>query len=248
MALVYLDPFSGLSGDMIVGALLDGGVPFDVVQESIQKLAISGLTVGWQRTIRHGVAATKFDVNWQMADPPVHRPLQEILSLLDMSHLDSSVHDLARSIILKLGHVEADIHGEALSEIHLHEVGGEDSIADIVAAAASLVWLKPERMVVGPINVGSGFIDNAHGLCPVPGPATLALLKGFIAYQDGPRIELATPTGAAIAAAIGEPGLMPLMAVQSIGYGAGQRDLCWPNVLRVVIGEDRTWAGKASPA
>lgn len=198
--------------------------------------------------MRHGVASTKFDVEWQTADPPVHRHLPEILNLLDKSGLDSPVRDLARTIFLKLGQVEADIHGETLSEVHLHEVGGEDSIADIVAAAASLVWLQPERVVIGPINVGSGFSNNAHGLYPVPGPATLALLKGFIAYQDGPRIELATPTGAAIVAAVGEPGLMPLMTVKAIGYGAGQRDLCRPNVLRAVIGEDLPWATKLSPA
>ncbi len=238
MALVYFDPFSGLSGDMIVGAFLDVGVPFDVVHQSVQKLGIRGLDVGCQRTIRHGVAATKFEVAWSMADPPVHRHLPEILNLVENSGLDCSVQNLARTIFVKLSQVEAEIHGETLSGVHLHEVGAEDSLADIVAAAASLMWLKPHRVVVGPINLGAGFMYSAHGRYPVPGPATLALLKGFVAYQDGPRVELATPTGAAIAAAVGIPGVMPLMTVKSVGYGAGQRDLCRPNVLRVVVGED----------
>lgn len=238
MAVLYWEPFSGLSGDMVVGALLDLGVPFEFVEESVRKMQIPGLAVRARRTLRRGVGAVRFEVDWDSSKSSVHRHLPEILHRVQGSGLEPAIRDMAARTLKRLAQVEAAVHDQPLSEVHLHEVGAEDSIADIVAASAAWAWLKPQKVVVGPVNVGAGFVEGAHGRYPVPGPATLALLEGFTIYQEGPRVELTTPTGAALAGAMGIPGSLPMMTVHKVGYGAGSQELSHPNVLRVVWGEE----------
>lgn len=167
-----------------------------------------------------------------------HRPLRVILDLLDGSGLTPQVRDLARRIFLRLGRAESRVHGVPLESVHFHEVGGTDAIVDIVAAAAGFHLLRHERVVVSPIHIGSGFVRTAHGLYPVPAPATAFLLEGAPVYSTQIRGELITPTGAAILAEVaGEFGPLPPLTVTRVGYGAGTRDREIPNVIRLVLGE-----------
>jgi uncharacterized protein (TIGR00299 family) protein len=168
-----------------------------------------------------------------------HRPLAEIYRLIDGSALSPAGKDRAKELFERLGRAEAAVHGTSLDEVHLHEVGALDSIVDIVGTVHALEWLKPARIVSSPLNVGGGMIHSAHGLYPVPAPATLRLLEGVPVYSGAKQVELVTPTGALlISSYAGEFGPLPPMRVLATGYGAGARDFAdTPNVLRIVVGE-----------
>ena len=314
--ILYLDCFSGASGDMIAGALLDAGAPFDALSGVVDSLDLDGVNVSRERVDRSGVGAAKFrvatagggqdqghgpspahdhdrgDTDAHMHDHthgndhhhghgharghahdhdhahdrahagddahghdeagrtgrhahPHHRGLEEIVGIVDRSALSPAGKARAAGLFRRLAEVEADIHQVPVETVHLHEVGAADSIVDVVAAVWALEWLRADRVVASPLNVGSGTVSCEHGELPVPAPATARLLAGAPIYAAGPAVELVTPTGALIVTEYADAfGPLPPMRLERIGYGAGDRDLPGrPNVLRVFLGE-QTAAGE----
>jgi pyridinium-3,5-bisthiocarboxylic acid mononucleotide nickel chelatase len=309
---LYFDCFSGISGDMVLGALLDAGLPLDALRQALGSLAVSGYEVGTERVLRAGVSATRFvvreegDVHAHRQDdhehdhthdathphehahaegdatahshghahthshphshgegqththphththahPHVpghgqaahqHRSLAEIRALIDRSSLSAAGRARAKAMFQRLGEAEARIHQMPVEQVHLHEVGELDSIIDIVGAVFALEWAGVDRVVCSPLNVGGGMVQSAHGLFPVPAPATLALLGDAPIYAGDVQKELVTPTGALVATTYASSfGPIPPMSIERVGYGAGARDNPQtPNVLRVLIGELR---------
>ena len=237
MKIAYLDAFSGISGDMTVGALVDAGTPAETLLDALRSLE-TGARYEVEKTARRGIAASKFRVHLGDA-PRKARHLPHILKLIDAAPLSAPTKSNASKVFTRLGEAEAKVHGVSIEKVHFHEVGAADSIADIVGACIALDLLGIEEVHVSAINVGSGTVQTEHGVLPVPAPATAALLAGRPVYARGPEIELTTPTGAAIASALGSGfGVLPPMRISSIGYGAGDRDFPQhANVLRVLIGE-----------
>jgi pyridinium-3,5-bisthiocarboxylic acid mononucleotide nickel chelatase len=237
MRLCYLDAFSGISGDMTVGALIDAGAPQEPLLEALRGLD-TGARYEVEKTVRRGIAASKFRVD--VADAPKkHRHLSHILKLIDSAPLAARAKANSSAIFEKLGRAEALVHGVPIEQVHFHEVGAADSIADIVGACVALDLLGVEEVHVSAINLGSGTVETEHGTLPVPAPATARLLTGKPVYARGPAVELTTPTGAAIAATLGTTfGPLPAMRIASIGHGAGDRDFPQQaNLLRALIGE-----------
>lgn len=238
--IAYFDAFSGISGDMTVGALIDAGASADAVIQSLNSLN-AGASFEVEKTLRGGIRASKFHVHvpeW----PAHHRHLRHILQMIDRSGIAPKAKTNAAAIFTRLGEAEAAVHGVEIQQVHFHEVGAADSIADIVGACVALDLLNIDEVHVSAVNVGSGTVKTEHGLLPVPAPATALLLAGKPVYARGPEMELTTPTGAAIAATLGKSfGPLPSMKITSIGYGAGDRDFKQhANVLRVLVGERRT--------
>jgi uncharacterized protein (TIGR00299 family) protein len=241
----YLDAFSGISGDMTVGALLDAGAPAEALLQALHSLD-TGARFEVEKTVRGGVTASKFRV-YVGAEPAKHRHLSHILEMIDRAPLTPRAQAAASAVFLRLGEAEASVHGVPIEKVHFHEVGAVDSIADIVGACVALDLLDVSEVHASAINVGSGTVQTEHGLLPVPAPATAALLHGKPIYSRGPEIELTTPTGAALAVTLASSfGPLPAMRISSIGHGAGDRDFKQhANVLRVLIGE-RTAAPEAT--
>ena len=236
MKICYIDAFSGLAGDMLVAALADAGADRSAISQALDSFAI-GTAVEWHRVQRRGVSAAKFSVT--SSEPPKHRHLSGILKLIHLADLPASVKSKAERVFRVLGEAEAAVHGVDIEKVHFHEVGAVDSICDIVGISLALELLGIERIYCSPINVGSGTVETEHGVLPVPAPATAKLLEGKPIYSRGPALELTTPTGAAVVAALAEGfGAMPPMLVQSIGYGAGDHDFAeHANVVRVMTGQ-----------
>jgi pyridinium-3,5-bisthiocarboxylic acid mononucleotide nickel chelatase len=231
----YFDAFSGISGDMIVGALADAGADQAAVVNAIASLNV-GATVSFERVKRAGIAATKYHVH--MEPQHAHRHLSHIVKMIDGAELSARARGNAVAVFRRLGEAEAEVHAVPIEKVHFHEVGAADSIADIVGACVALDQLDAATVICSPVNVGSGTVQTEHGTLPVPAPATAKLLAGAPVYSSGPAMELATPTGAAVAAALGTFGTLPPMKVARSGYGAGTRDFPGqPNVLRVILGE-----------
>jgi hypothetical protein len=241
----YLDAFSGISGDMTVGALLDAGAPSSAVIDALESLS-TGARFEVEKTKRSGLAASKFKVHLS-TDPQKHRHLSHILALIDRSRISAKAKQNASAVFQRLGEAEAFVHGLSIEKVHFHEVGAADSIADIVGTCVALDLLNVDEVCSSAINVGSGTVMTEHGILPIPAPATANLLAGKPIYARGPAMELTTPTGAAIAATLSTAfGAMPPMRISSIGHGAGDRDFKEsPNVLRVLIGE-RTGAPESA--
>lgn len=251
MTVLYFDCFSGASGDMVLGALIDAGVPLAEVRRALGSLAIDPEAVWTERVVRTGIRATKFcvrgedgghthgDSDHARHGHEPHRTLAEIGALIDRSALSTAGKSRAKDLFKRLGEVEAEIHGVPLDRVHLHEVGALDSIIDVVGAVHALEYLGADRVVASPLNVGSGTVRAAHGTYPVPAPATLRLLAGAPVYAGSQKAEMVTPTGALIVGSYAASfGPLPRMTVRSIGYGAGSRDFPdAPNVLRVVLGD-----------
>ncbi len=236
MKICYLDAFSGISGDMTVGALLDAGADAARLTACLESLA-TGARFEIEKTQRGGVAATKFRVLG--GDTSHHRHLPQILDMLDRAVLPETARANAKAVFQRLGEAEACVHGVPIEKVHFHEVGAVDSICDIAGACAALELLGVAAVWSSPLNVGSGTVETEHGTLPVPAPATAVLLTGRPVYSRGPQFELTTPTGAALAATLAANfGPLPAMRIHSIGYGAGDRDFPQQaNVLRVLIGE-----------
>ncbi len=240
--ILYFDCFAGASGDMVLGALLDAGLPLGELEAALGSLVIPGCRLAADRVLRAGVSATKFRLIEPEGHGPGHghRSLAEIVALIDRSSL--SAHARARAVALfrRLAEAEADIHQMPVERVHLHEVGALDSIVDIVGAVFGLEWFGADRIVSSPLNVGGGTVQSAHGVFPVPAPATLRLLEGVPVYSSGVQMETVTPTGALLVAGHASAfGPMPAMRAERVGYGAGDRDLPGtPNVLRVIVGHD----------
>ena len=269
MKVLYVDCFAGAAGDMILGALLDAGLPFEALRTAFGSLAIDGWDISVDRVIKTGITATKFRVHEHAharqahdhvhtggdadghthSDGAAHHTLDQIVAAIGRSALSEAGKARAIRMFRRLGEVEASIHGVTLERVHLHEVGALDSIIDIVGAVFALDWFNADRIVVSPINVGGGMVRSAHGTFPVPAPATLALLKDAPVYSSGIRMETVTPTGALILTEYASAfGPMPAMTVDRVGYGAGDRDLKdTPNVVRVVVGTASDAAQAAVP-
>ena len=239
MRILYFDCFAGAAGDMILGALLDAGLPFDELKHALGSLAVEGWDVSVDRVIKKGLSATKFRVHPLSLAHHGHHSLQEIETAIGRSALTVAGKARAMAMFHRLASAEAAIHGTSLDQVHLHEVGAVDSIIDIVGVVFGLEWFKADRIVVSPLNVGGGMVRSAHGIFPVPAPATVALLKDAPIYSSGIQSELLTPTGALILSEYASSyGPVPAMRVQQVGYGAGDRELAeTPNVVRVLVGE-----------
>lgn len=240
MNILYFDCFSGISGDMTLGAFVDLGVDPSVIENELKKLSIgSEYRLHWTSVVKKGISSTTFDVEVPEDNHGhVHRHYSDITSMIQQAGFDENVTETALRIFEVIGRAEANIHGVPLEKVHFHEVGAIDSIIDIVGVSIAVSQLKPDNIVFSPVPVGSGKIRIDHGLYPVPAPATLEILKGIPIRESDIEGELITPTGAGIVSVFAQSfGSMPAMEVESIGYGAGTKD--WPdqpNVLRVVMG------------
>ena len=237
MTVLFFECLAGASGDMIVGALVDLGVPPQRVRRAVAGLKIPGLRVSFRKVRRGGLSATQFVV--RTGDPQTHRGLRAIRRLLRESDLPPAARRTAEDVFHRLCTVEAAIHDVPVEKIHLHEVGAVDSIVDVVAAAVCLDALAPSHITVSPLPTGSGSVLCEHGTLPVPAPATLELLRGCPIYGGPVAAEMVTPTGAAILTTVAtEFGPLPPMRLRRSGQGAGTRDdPGLPNVLRVLEGE-----------
>ncbi|HLJ16750.1 MAG TPA: nickel pincer cofactor biosynthesis protein LarC [Bryobacteraceae bacterium] len=245
MKIAYLDCFSGISGDMTLGALVDAGCPLGEIEAQLRRLPVPGWTISAEKVVRRGFRATQVRV--VSSDTQRHRSLSEILQLIERAQLPQRVADRASSIFTRLGKAEALVHGVPVEKVHFHEVGAVDAIVDIVGAAAGFEQLGIEEFFCSPLNVGGGRVQSAHGSLPVPAPATAELLRGAPTYSSGIQRELVTPTGAAIVATTARQfGAQPEMTVAAIGLGAGSNDLAeQANVLRLFVGEAATRASDA---
>ena len=259
---MYFDCFSGAAGDMVLGALLDAGLPLDALRTALGSLGV-GHELKVTRVLRAGVSATHVEVlgadshdhphshahahsaHSHPAHSHAHRSLHDISRLIGRSSLSAAAKARAKAMFRRLAEAEAAIHQMPVEEVHLHEVGAIDSIIDIAGAVFALEWFGIDDIVASPLNVGGGSVDIAHGTFPVPAPATLRLLQGVPVYSGDIKKELVTPTGALVMSTYARSfGPMPAMSVEKIGYGAGTRDFeRVPNVLRVVIGERTEHAG-----
>src|SRR5579863_5703185 len=237
MKLAYFDCFSGISGDMTLGALVDAGCDLELLRAGLQGLQVPGWTIAAEKVWKNGMSATFVRVTTE--DQTKHRTLSTILEILDKSALSETVRKTAAAIFRKLGEAEALVHDVPLEKIHFHEVGAVDAIVDIVGACIGFEALGIERFACSALNVGGGTAKMAHGVLPVPAPATANLIQGRPTYSNGVQKELVTPTGAAIVGTLCEVfGPQPGMSVSAIGYGAGTADLeGQPNVLRIMVGE-----------
>jgi uncharacterized protein (TIGR00299 family) protein len=252
--IAFLDTFSGISGDMTVGALLALGLPLDAVRDAVATLKLAGVEVSAEPVERSGIAATKFHVrvHGEHPDDPHahhghhhgHRAYREIRELLATSALAPRVRDGALAIFAQLAQAEGRAHGVATDDVTFHEVGALDAIVDVVGAALGFVHLGVDAIHHAPLPLGSGFVDTAHGRLPVPGPAVMELVRDRrVRHGDGAS-ELVTPTGAAIVAALARLDAVPELRVEGVGYGAGDRVLAdRPNLLRIVLGTPVAEAG-----
>jgi uncharacterized protein (TIGR00299 family) protein len=236
MNICYLDAFSGISGDMTVGALIDAGAGAIQLVQALEELGM-GARFEVEKIKRCGIAASKFRVLG--GDARGHRHLKDILEIIAQSGLSERAKRNASAVFQRLGEAEAKVHDIALDKVHFHEVGAVDSICDIVGACVGLDLLDIGAVYSSAVNVGSGTVKTEHGVLPVPAPATSELLTGKPIYARGPTLELTTPTGAAIATTLAVGfGALPPMRVMATGYGAGDYDFPeHANVLRVLIGE-----------
>jgi len=248
MKTLYFDCFAGAAGDMILGALIDAGVPFDEVQRALGSLAVEGCTVSTERVMKAGVSSLKFRVHEHATASgdgstaaPAHRHdhRKHIYEAIEKSALSGAGKARATKMFQRLAEAEAAIHGTTMEKVHLHEVGAVDSIIDIVGTVFAMERFGAARVVVSPVNVGGGMVKTAHGVFPVPAPATVRLLGDAPSYSSGVQMETLTPTGALILTEYADSfGPMPAMRVERVGYGAGDRELPeTPNVVRVFVGE-----------
>jgi pyridinium-3,5-bisthiocarboxylic acid mononucleotide nickel chelatase len=241
---LYFDCFSGCSGDMIIGALLDAGVSLEELKKGLNLLGLDGYQLKAEKVLRSSISSMKFNVVMEEHDHHHHRGLTEIIRIIDSSQLPDIVKKKSIQVFNRLGEVEAGIHGAPLEEVHFHELGAVDSIIDIVGAILALDILKIERFYSSGFPAGAGTVNTAHGILPVPAPATLKLmaLAGTPVISNpgpSPNIgELVTPTGAALITSLAEFH-RPELRIEKVGYGAGNKDFqAWPNIMRVWIGEE----------
>jgi len=239
MRIAYFDCPSGISGNMMLGALIDAGLEIAELRHELSKLRLSGYEIKSWRVVKKHIAGTFVKVETQ--EIGIERHLRDIVEIIEGSTLSDDVKQKSVAVFEKLAHAEAAVHGLDVEDIHFHEVGALDAIVDIVGSVIGLRLLGIEVVYSSALHLGTGFVKCAHGLLPVPAPATLALVKGVPTYGRDIEAELTTPTGAAIITTLAkEFGRAPLMEVEAIGYGAGSRDLPIPNLLRVSVGETQS--------
>ncbi len=236
MRIAYFDCFSGISGDMLLGSMIDAGLDFNYLEDEIKKLGLDSVEIKAEKIVKQNIASTKFTVHY--GKQKHHRHLEDIYQLVDRSAIDHEIKEKAREVFLKIAIAEAKIHNMPVEKVHFHEIGAVDTIVDVVGALTGFRKLGIEKVSCSKLNVGSGFVKFSHGKFPVPAPATAEILKGVPVYSTDSKGELVTPTGAAIITTLCEEfGDIPPMKISSIGYGAGTKDFEHPNVLRVYIGE-----------
>ena len=260
MKIAYFDCFSGISGDMVLGALVDAGVQPDALNTELAKLNLDAFALHFDKATKHGITGTRAIVETAESKSEISRPkyhhsdfhhpghthqpsrcLSDVLAILDSSNLEDTHVRRAKQIFDRIAEAEAKVHNMPKERVHLHEVSGVDSMVDVMGAVIGLHVLGIEEIYASPLSLGSGFVRCAHGLMPVPAPGTLELLRGVPVHQTKIRKELVTPTGAAIVTTLGRGfGPMPAMVIDRVGYGAGTRDLEeQPNLLRIVTGEKK---------
>ena len=255
MRIAYFDCPSGAAGDMIMGALVDAGAPFEALRDELAKLGLRGFALERREVMKAAFRATKVDVHIHGEDHAKdehheghshpHRNLRSILELIASSGLRPAVKAGAGRIFTRLAEAEARAHGTSVDEVHFHEVGAVDAIVDVTGACIGLDLLGVDAVHCSALPVGGGFVTGAHGRMPIPGPGTAELLKGFPIVDTGVKRELVTPTGAAILTTLSaSAGAMPPMTVEAVGYGAGTMDLETPNVIRVFLGEATRSGGR----
>ena len=243
MKTAYLDAFSGLSGDMMVGALLDAGADAAALDRAMAGLGLSGYRIATRRKDVSGIGSVKFEVEVSAAQPERH--LGEILTMIAGAGLSPRAAANATAVFQALGEAEAKVHRTTPDRVHFHEVGAVDSIIDIVGAAWALDQLQIATLIVSALPLGAGFVRSRHGIIPVPAPATAELLAGFPVRLGDGSAEMVTPTGAAIVKALARPAPpMTNFEIERIGYGAGTKDFAdRPNVLRIIVGRERAGFG-----
>jgi hypothetical protein len=239
MLSLHFDCFCGASGDMIVGALLDLGLDLEELRKPLLSLGVQGFDLRAEGVVKKGVRATQFHVD---VDPDVkqpHRHLHHVLEIINAGDLPDAVKEAAGGTFRRIAEAEAEVHQTTIEKVHFHEVGAVDSIVDVVGAHLALHLHGAQRVTASSMATGSGTVKCAHGVMPVPAPATALLLKGLPSYSGEVEAELTTPTGAALmASAVDSFGGMPVMTTSAVGHGSGQRDLPdRPNVLRVFKGQ-----------
>lgn len=240
MRIGYFDCFSGVSGDMLLGALVDAGLDIKELQKGLLDIKISGYRVSACKVKKEGIEGTKVDV---IIDETKHQPrrLKDIKAIITNSAFDDPLKERVLKVFNRLAEAEARVHGTDIEEVSFHEVGVMDAIIDVAGTILGLHILGIGKILSSPVNTGSGVFESSHGMLPIPAPATMEMLKGFSVYSSGINKELATPTGVALLTTLAE-GFCPLpaMEVTSVGYGAGTWDLQGsPNLLRLVIGETK---------
>jgi uncharacterized protein (TIGR00299 family) protein len=235
---LYIDCFSGVAGDMFVGALLDAGAgSLGLLQAELEKVDFDGWSIATESIKVSGIAATRFSVIIE-GEEQEPRSLSDIEELIARSGLSEKVRSHCLAIFGRVARAEARAHGESLQTVHFHEVGMVDSIIDIISTCVLIEELKPGEVFCSPVALGSGTVKTRHGIMPVPSPATALLLKGLPVLQGGERQELATPTGAALVSYFARSfGALPTIKLTGAGYGAGTRETRGPNLLRILMGE-----------
>lgn len=240
MRTLYLDCPAGISGDMFLGALIDLGADFNIIERELKKLPIGKFDISASKVIRNSISGTSFHVDFD--EPHHHRTFRHIREMIEKSALSPSVKALSVKIFTIIAEAEGKVHGISAEDVHFHEIGAIDSIVDIVGGAVAFDSLKIDRVVSSPVPLGGGFAETLHGRLPVPGPATLEILSGVPTAETEILLEITTPTGAAIVKALAEKfGPFPKMRIEKTGYGAGTKDLkIIPNLLRAVLGEEES--------
>lgn len=237
MITAYLDCFSGISGDMLLGAFLDAGLDEAQLAEQLTLLQLPDYSLQSERLNKGAISGIKVHVHG--SEDHHHRTHADIIHLIAASSLSQNIKDTALAIFATLAKAEAAIHGVSEKDIHFHEVGAIDSIIDIVGTAIAIDLLHIDKLIVSPLPMGSGWVMCQHGKLPLPAPAVLKLCEGLDVYGVDATEELVTPTGAAIVKTLARNGTMPAMTISATGYGAGSHDLDHPNVLRLVLGEEQ---------
>ncbi len=247
MKIAYFDCFSGISGDMCLGALIAAGADFDQLKAELSKLPVEGYELRREKIKRNGITAVNVFVDLLEESQP-ERHLEDIVQIIDNSGLPDEVKERSKAVFNRLALAEAKVHDTTQDHIHFHEVGAVDAIVDVVGTVLGLHMLGVEKIYSNPLPMGTGFIKCMHGIIPSPAPATLEILRSVPVYGAGVQGELVTPTGAAIISTLAEgfTGL-PLMTIETVGYGSGKKDMDHPNLLRLITGDtvDSSFAGSA---
>jgi len=237
MTVAFFDCFSGIAGDMILGALIDLGVDREFLRQELEKLDITGYSIDVKKVKKNNISASDVYITVNFEEQH-HRSFKDIKKLIDNSQLDSDVKDLSKKIFHRLAVAEAKVHNVDVDEVHFHEVGAVDSIIDIVGSVICLKKLRIKKVFCSNLPLGNGFVNCSHGVIPIPAPATVELLKNIPVYQTDADHEMVTPTGAAVITTIAEGfGEMQSMKISKIGYGAGKIKSSQPGLLRVFLGE-----------
>ncbi|MEA1939159.1 MAG: nickel pincer cofactor biosynthesis protein LarC, partial [Candidatus Caldatribacteriota bacterium] len=236
MKIAYFNCFSGISGDMIIGSLIDAGLEKERLEKELSKLNLSGYKLVAEKVVKRGIAATQAKV--EIEEEGVERKLRDIINGIENSELEVEDKKQIKKIFYKIGKAEAKIHQKSIEDIHFHEVGGLDSIIDITSAVVGMRILGIKEVYSSALPLGHGSVKCAHGVIPVPAPATLEMLKGVPVCNGGIKSEMVTPTGAGIITSFAKKfGERPLMEIGKIGYGSGEKEFAIPNILRISIGE-----------